>query len=65
LFCFVRDTLDEIDVVVKDTLLSYIQNFYSVKEVKITTKVTLVEESPLPIEELVPISRVKPSLEYA
>lgn len=65
LFCFVRDTEAEIENVVKDALRSYIENFYDIQIVKIETETVPVARSPLPIEELVPVSRVQPSFQYA
>jgi hypothetical protein len=61
LFCFVRDTEDEVRDLVIQTLRSYVETFYNVENVQFTTR--RVASPPRPRAEVLrPISRLIPEL---
>jgi hypothetical protein len=63
LFCFVRDSEEEIDTVVIDTLTSYLNTFYSdvFESIEVTAGSVPLEVSSIPIEELTPVSGIRPT----
>ncbi|KAB2880682.1 MAG: hypothetical protein F9K38_10035 [Pseudorhodoplanes sp.] len=65
LFCFVRDTEQEINDLVVNTLTSYINTFYDVEDLRITTVSVPVEKPSIPKKELRPVSRIKPTFTSA
>ena len=65
LFCYERDTEEEIFEVISDTLKSYVETFYQFENVDIhITSQPLVPDVPhtLPIERIEPTSRLLPSI---
>ena len=61
LFCFVRNTEPELEAVIVDTLNSYITSFYDVTKVEVTLQSLPLRSPQIPVQELKPISRIKPS----
>lgn len=62
LFCFERSTLAEINRVVTDTLRSYIEAFYNVKNVAVSIESEDIPRNVIPQKVLTPISKIKPSI---
>ena len=71
LFCYERNTEEEILQVISETLQSYIELFYGVDDctVRITTEPIAASafrnRATVPIENVAPTSRLLPSLSYA
>jgi hypothetical protein len=61
LFCFVRDTQEEINTVVVDTLSSYIRSFYQVEDVQVNAVSVPLERPTIPHRHLRPVSRIRPT----
>ena len=62
LFCYSRETIEEIDRAVEDTLSSYISTFYQVKDVKVVSVSEEIEKSPVPQQLLTPYSRIRTTI---
>lgn len=61
LFCFVRKTEQELEKVVEDTLRSYLETFYDVEGVRVEAVNVPLEKPQIPVKELKPVSRFKPT----
>jgi hypothetical protein len=66
LFCFVRKTEEEIADVVADTLTSYVNTFYGdvIDSVEVRSKSIPLEISAIPVEELKPVSGIRPTFKF-
>lgn len=58
-FCFVRDSVEELQELVADTLKSYITTFYDVEEVRVET-VEISRSERLPVQTFKPIKSLAP-----
>lgn len=61
LFCFVRETQEEIDAVVVDTLTSYVKTFFQVENVSVEAEQIPLVKPTVPHHQLRPIARIRPS----
>ena len=61
LFCYVRNTQEELDQLVIDTLTSYLNKFWDIEVLAVTPVSEPLEISGIPIEELTPRSRIRPT----
>jgi hypothetical protein len=62
-FCFTRKTQEELDAVVTETIRSYIETFYQVGNVKVTTVEEPLQELSIPQTRLNPIGRLRPVID--
>lgn len=65
LFCYDATTIEEVDALVEDTLVSYAKHFFHVDDLQVKARQDPLPEAPLPIEEAKPISRITPVFELA
>jgi hypothetical protein len=63
LFCFERPTLEDVKVVVEETITSYVRNFYHVADARVSLADQPVTRSTVPIQRVEPTSHLKPSFD--
>ena len=63
LFCYERDTEEELIEVIADTIKSYMETFYEIENVKIQIRSEAHSIPAVPIERIEPTSRLLPSFE--
>ena len=61
LFCYERDTEEELNAVIADTLKSYVETFYEVENVTVRVKSEARDIPTIPIERIESTLRLLPS----
>ena len=61
LFCYERDTKEEVIAVIVDTMKSYLETFYEVEDVTVRIKSEARDIPAVPIERIEPTLRLLPS----
>lgn len=63
LFCYERDTKDELTKVIADTIKSYMETFYEVGDVTVRIRSEARDIPAVPIERIEPTFRLLPSFD--
>ena len=61
LFCYERDTEEELTEIIADTMKSYLETFYEVEDVTVRIKSEVRDIPTVPIEHIEPTLRLLPS----
>lgn len=65
LFCYDAATIQELEVLVQDTVRSYGKHFFNLDLPPFSTEQEPLPEGPVPIERGTPVSRIKPVFDLA
>ncbi|MEA3042331.1 MAG: hypothetical protein QOH47_169 [Sphingomonadales bacterium] len=65
LFCYDGETIEELEVLVQDTVRSYGKHFFNIELPPFSTESEPLDAGPLPIERATPVSRIKPVFDLA
>ena len=65
LFCYDGETIEELEVLVQDTVHSYGKHFFNIDLPPFLTESEPIDAGLLPIERATPVSRIRPIFDLA